>query len=239
MHLTSKKDTLKLHCHKSLLLIKSCNLRVFVVQYFRSSGEWNDSPLQCSCLGNPMDKEPGRLQSMGSPRVRLDWAAEHPFWIQTWFLALTADPGLWDKSPKLILFLIPHYTLREIIPCLLSSISHINWAWVAQPHQLSSVRYLVLIWWHRLSTNYYIWDLLSFFKQVHPFEQTLSLTQCEFILFVEGHRKRKWQPTPVFLPGESQGWRSLVGCHLWGRRVRNGWSDLAAAAAGHKWKCWL
>ena len=26
----------------------------------------------------------------------------------------------------------------------------------------------------------------------------------------------KWQPTPVFLPGESQGQRSLVGCHLWG-----------------------
>ena len=25
-----------------------------------------------------------------------------------------------------------------------------------------------------------------------------------------------WQPTPVFLPGESQGWGSLVGCHLWG-----------------------
>ena len=30
-------------------------------------------------------------------------------------------------------------------------------------------------------------------------------------------RRRKWQPTPVFLPGESQGQRSLVGCHLWGR----------------------
>ena len=29
--------------------------------------------------------------------------------------------------------------------------------------------------------------------------------------------RRKWQPTPVFLPGESQGWRSLVGCRLWGR----------------------
>ena len=27
----------------------------------------------------------------------------------------------------------------------------------------------------------------------------------------------KWQPTPVFLPGESQGWGSLVGCHLRGR----------------------
>ena len=29
--------------------------------------------------------------------------------------------------------------------------------------------------------------------------------------------RRKWQPTPVFLPGESQGRGSRVGCHLWGR----------------------
>ena len=28
--------------------------------------------------------------------------------------------------------------------------------------------------------------------------------------------RRQWQPTPVFLPGESQGRRSLVGCRLWG-----------------------
>ena len=27
--------------------------------------------------------------------------------------------------------------------------------------------------------------------------------------------RRKWQPTPVFLPGESQGRGSLVGCRLW------------------------
>ena len=29
--------------------------------------------------------------------------------------------------------------------------------------------------------------------------------------------RRKWQPTPIFLPGESQGQRSLVGCRLWAR----------------------
>ena len=29
--------------------------------------------------------------------------------------------------------------------------------------------------------------------------------------------RRKWQPTPVFLPGESQGRGSLVPCRLWGR----------------------
>ena len=35
-------------------------------------------------------------------------------------------------------------------------------------------------------------------------------------LFTFMHWRRKWQPTPLFLPGESQGWQSLVGCHLWG-----------------------
>ena len=29
---------------------------------------------------------------------------------------------------------------------------------------------------------------------------------------------RKWQPTPVILPGKSHGQRSPVGCHPWGRR---------------------
>ena len=36
-------------------------------------------------------------------------------------------------------------------------------------------------------------------------------------LFTFMHWRRKWQPTPVLLPGESQGWGSLVGCRLWGR----------------------
>ena len=29
-------------------------------------------------------------------------------------------------------------------------------------------------------------------------------------------RRRQWHPTPVLLPGKSHGWRSLVGCSLWG-----------------------
>ena len=35
-------------------------------------------------------------------------------------------------------------------------------------------------------------------------------------LFTFLHWRRKWQPTLVFLPGESQGWGNLVGCRLWG-----------------------
>ena len=30
------------------------------------------------------------------------------------------------------------------------------------------------------------------------------------------HWRRKWQPTPMFLPGESQRWGSLVGYRQWG-----------------------
>ena len=47
-------------------------------------------------------------------------------------------------------------------------------------------------------------------------------------LFTFTHWRRKWQPTPVLLPGESQGRCSLKGSRLWGC---TDWSDLAAAAA--------
>ena len=46
------------------------------------------------------------------------------------------------------------------------------------------------------------------------------------------HWRRKWQPTPVFLPGESQGQREPSGLPSVGsHRVGHDWSDLAAAAA--------
>ena len=52
------------------------------------------------------------------------------------------------------------------------------------------------------------------------------------LLFTFMHWRRNWQPTPVFLPGESLGQRGLVGCCLWElHRVGHHWSDLATAAA--------
>ena len=46
----------------------------------------------------------------------------------------------------------------------------------------------------------------------HDWTTSLSLFTCM-------HWSRKWQPTPVFLPGESQGWGSLVGYRLRGHTV--------------------
>ena len=43
-----------------------------------------------------------------------------------------------------------------------------------------------------------------------------DMTATSLSLFTFMHWRRKWQPTPVILPGKSQGWWSLVGCRLWG-----------------------
>ena len=45
-----------------------------------------------------------------------------------------------------------------------------------------------------------------------------NLSYREVLLSVQVHSTHCILPdTPMFLPGESQGWASLVGCHLWGR----------------------
>ena len=50
-------------------------------------------------------------------------------------------------------------------------------------------------------------------------------------LFTFMNWRRKWQPTPVFLPGESQGQGEPGGLPSMGlHRVGHDWSDLAAAA---------
>ena len=43
--------------------------------------------------------------------------------------------------------------------------------------------------------------------------------------------RRKWQPTPVFLPGKSHGWRSPVGYSPWGHRVGSDWATLSFLSA--------
>ena len=54
------------------------------------------------------------------------------------------------------------------------------------------------------------WTAVHGVAKSHHWATSLSL-------FTFMHWRRKWQPAPVFLPGESQGRGSLVGCHLWGR----------------------
>ena len=47
---------------------------------------------------------------------------------------------------------------------------------------------------------------------------------------------RKWQPTPVFLPGKSHGWRNLVGYSPWGHKESD-MTEWASLSSTNEW--WL
>ena len=122
--------------------------------------EGNDTPLQYSCLENPMDRGAWKaaVHGVAEGRTRLSnftFTCTFMHWRRKW----------------------------QPTPVLLPGKSH---------GQRSLVGYSP--WGH--------------------YESDTTATSLSLFTFM--HWKRKWQPTPVFLPGESQGWGSLVGCRLWG-----------------------
>ena len=86
----------------------------------------------------------------------------------------------------LISLCLAYYTEKAVAP----HSSALAWKipWMAEPGRLQSMGLL---------------------RVGHDWATSLSL-------FTFMHWRRKWRPTLVFLPGESQGQRSLVGCRLWG-----------------------
>ena len=60
--------------------------------------------------------------------------------------------------------------------------------------------------------------IVKILKQIaYIYSRKKRIFQCHlgiFFLYLMVPR-RKWQPTPLFLPGKSQGRQSLVGCRLW------------------------
>ena len=59
-------------------------------------------------------------------------------------------------------------------------------------------------------------DRGAWWAAVHGVVKSQTRLSDSLSLFTFMHWRRKWQPTPVFLPGESQGRGGLVGCRLWG-----------------------
>ena len=62
-------------------------------------------------------------------------------------------------------------------------------------------------------------------------------TACKFKSHIYLFWRRKWQPTPVFLPGESQGQRSLAGCSPWGRTESDMTEQLSNKLLQHSFLC--
>ena len=109
----------------------------------------------------PWTEEPARLQSIGSHRVGQDWS---------------------DLACKQILKVCYAYAIGE------GSGTPLQYSCLGNPMDGGA-------WW----------------AAVHGVAE--SRTWLSNFTFTHW---RKWQPTPVFLPGESQGRRSLVGCRLRG-----------------------
>ena len=66
---------------------------------------------------------------------------------------------------------------------------------------------------------------------VHVVAESWTRLSFSLSLFTFMHWRRKWWPTPVFLPGESKGKKELGGLPSRGsHRVGHDWNDLAAAA---------
>ena len=59
------------------------------------------------------------------------------------------------------------------------------------------------------------------------------------LLFTFRHWRGRWQPTPVFLPGESQGRGSLVGFRLWGRTERTQLKQLSSSSSKYTINCYF
>ena len=76
------------------------------------------------------------------------------------------------------------------------------------------------------SKSWFLWCPAFFMVQLsHTYMTTRKTIALPIWTFVSKVRRRQWQPTPVFLPGESHGQRSLVGYSLWGHKSQTQLSD--------------
>ena len=64
---------------------------------------------------------------------------------------------------------------------------------------------------------------------VLPSVSLFLLTFAFYLVPIYVGWRREWQPTPVFLPGKSQGQRSLVGCSPWGHKELDMTEQLSTA----------
>ena len=138
----------------------------------------------------------GRLPTIGPlGKSSFQFFEEAPYWFPKWLQQFTIPLTVWEFSftslPTLVVYCLFNNKLMIFAEKAMaphSSTFACKIPWMEEPGGLQSMGWL---------------------RVGHDWATSLSL-----LSFM--HWRRKWQPTPVFLPGESQGRGSLVCCHLWG-----------------------
>ena len=136
------------------------------------------------------------------------WFITQLFWNAPCFI-------LWELSQTLHIFqdsfqmLLLHDTINNSFSLLNSSSLWFHLYHWASPEKEMAAHSGTLAWkipWMEEPVGYSPWG-----------RKDSDMTEwLHFLSFYSSFWRGKWQPTPVFLPGESHGWRDLVGYSLWG-----------------------
>ena len=127
-------------------------------------------------------------------------------WVSIPFFMRSSPPRNWTLVSCIAGRLFTIWAIKEVEKAMAPHSSALAWEipWTEEPGRLQ------FMGWQRVGHNW-----------------VTSLS-----LFTFMHWRRKWQPTQVLLPGESQGWESGGLPSMGSHRVGHDWRDLAAAASG-------
>ena len=164
--------------------------------------------------------KPSVLQSMGLQRVRHDWTTVLTDWLISKDI-MPEDPCNVSKLNLFSyeLFWIGYYMSLFFVLIISNKGNSFS---LLKLQDIRKQRYII----HSqkamaVYSRTLVWKI-PWTEEPRRLQSTGSLgvghdSVTSLSLFTFMHWRWKWQPTPVFLPGESQGWGSPVGCSLWGR----------------------
>ena len=161
-----------------------------------SPGGGHGNPLQYSCLENPMDRGPwwATVRGVAQSQTRLKSLSTRTYTRVCLCRRINLQFCLlFQWVIFLVSFFCSYFPLNLLFILFFFPLAAWKIPWMEEPGGLQSMGLL---------------------KVRHSWVTSLSL-----LTFM--YRRRKWQPTPVFLPGESQGQGSLVGCCLRGHTESN------------------
>ena len=145
--------------------------------------------------------------------------------FQIWSLSVCF---YWLRLLQISWFLVCFCPLLFFIVCWRSSLKYFFWKWFENHTKAISFQEGICLFGQTsMDMRRWQWHPTQYSCLENPMEpgglQSMGLLKVRhdwassLSLFTFMHWRRKWQPTPVFLPGESQGHGSLVDCRLWGR----------------------
>ena len=199
-HSRERKQKTALNWKKNLELLVSRTER----------GDGNGNPLQYSCLENSMDGGArwAAVHAIAKSRTRLS-----DFTFTFHFHTLEKEMSTHSSVPA---WRIPGMEETGGLPSIGSHRVRHNWCNLAaaaakqKEEKAMAPHSSTLAWKIPWTEEPGRLQSMGSLRIGHDWATSLSF-------FTFRHWRSKWQHPPVFLPGESQGQGSLVGCRLWGR----------------------